>query len=92
MARKKESKQVESSFYRVAFRWMGIGLEFSFVIGLCAFAGYWLDRWLGPSPGWMIMGFFVGFGIMMYIIIKRAQVTQKELDEQEHQNQDDRDQ
>jgi F0F1-type ATP synthase assembly protein I len=91
MVRKKDSKQVESSFYRVAHRWMGIGLEFALVIGGCAFVGYLLDEWLGPKPGWMIMGFFVGFGIMMYIMIKRAQITQKELDEEEHKNQDDKD-
>lgn len=89
MARKKDSKQVESSFYRYAARWMGIGFEFAVIIGFCAFIGYLLDQWVGPSPGWMIMGFFVGFGIMMYIIIKRAQITQKELDEQEHRDQDD---
>jgi F0F1-type ATP synthase assembly protein I len=88
MARKKDSKQVESSFYRHAARWMGIGFEFVVVIGLFAFVGYLLDQWVGPSPGWMIMGFFVGFGIMMYMIIKRAQITQKEIDEQEHQDQD----
>lgn len=91
MARKKDIKQVESSFYRVAYRWMGLGFEFALVIGLCAFVGYLLDLWVGPRPGWMIMGFFVGFGIMMYTIIKRAQVTQKELDEQEHRDQDGKD-
>lgn len=89
MARKKDSKQVETNFYRHAARWMGIGFEFAVVIGICAFVGYLLDQWVGPSPGWMIMGFFVGFGVMMYIIIKRAQITQKELDEQEHKDQDD---
>jgi F0F1-type ATP synthase assembly protein I len=67
---------------------MGIGFEFAVVIGLCAFVGYLLDQMGGAGTGWMIMGFFVGFGIMMYIIIKRAQVTGKEIDEQEHQDQD----
>ncbi|MCE5186451.1 MAG: AtpZ/AtpI family protein [Planctomycetaceae bacterium] len=89
MARKKKSTQVETSFYRVAYRWMGIGFEFSVVIGGCAFIGHLLDLYVGPSPGWMIMGFFVGFGIMMYIIVKRAQTTEKELEEEERRDQED---
>ncbi|MHC5143893.1 MAG: hypothetical protein ACYSOY_09950 [Planctomycetota bacterium] len=37
------------------------------------------------SDGWesAILGFFVGFGVMMYVIIKRAKLTEQELDEDE---------
>ncbi len=81
MARRRKSQPTDASFYRAAFRWMGIGFEFLFVIGACAFGGYWLDKLEDTSPGWMILGFFIGFGIMMYIIVKRAKLTEQELDE-----------
>jgi F0F1-type ATP synthase assembly protein I len=80
MARNRKPQPTDASFYRGAFRWMGIGFEFCLVIGFFVFCGYWLDKWEDSSPGWMILGFFVGFGVMMYIIIKRAQTTQKEME------------
>lgn len=62
----------DGRFYRGAMRWMGVGFEFLIVIGLCVGAGYWLDQVEGTRPGWMILGFFVGFGIMLYMMIQRA--------------------
>lgn len=80
MARKRKSQPTDATFYRAAFRWMGIGIEFCVVIGFFVFCGYWLDKLEDTSPGWMILGFFVGFGVMMYIIWKRALSTQKEME------------
>ena len=80
MARRRKHLPTDASFYRAAMRWMGVGFEFCVVIGLFAFGGYWLDKLEDTSPGWMILGFFIGFGVMMYMIIKRAQQTQKDLD------------
>lgn len=62
----------DQHFLRGAARWMGIGFEFLIVIGLCVWGGYKLDQIEGTAPGWMILGFLVGFGIMLYIIVQRA--------------------
>jgi F0F1-type ATP synthase assembly protein I len=83
MARRRKQQPTDATFYRAAFRWMGIGVEFCLVIGFFVFGGYWLDKLENTSPGWMILGFFVGFGVMMYVIIKRAKLTEQELDEDE---------
>lgn len=83
MARSRKDQSTDSSFYRAAFRWMGVGFEFIIVVGTCAFGGYWLgklDRQDTSTMG-MILGFFVGFGLMMYIIVKRARLTEQEFDE-----------
>ena len=80
MARRKD-QPTDSSFYRAAFRWMGVGFEFCLVIGAFVFVGYWLDKIEDTSPGWMILGFFVGFAVMMYVVIKRAKLTEKEFEE-----------
>ena len=86
MARRRIKQSTDASFYHAAFQWMGVGFEFCLVIGLFVFGGYWLDK-LEPrtAPGWMILGFFVGFGVMFYIIVKRAKRTQAELDDLERQ-------
>lgn len=88
MARRRKNQPTDGQFYHAAFQWMGIGLEFCMVIGVFVFGGYWLDKLEDSSPGWMILGFFVGFGVMMYIMIKRAQRTQEELDTLEHEDDD----
>ncbi|MCI0498258.1 MAG: AtpZ/AtpI family protein [Planctomycetales bacterium] len=86
MTARRKDQPTDARFYRAAFRWMGIGLEFCIVIGFFMFIGYWLDVWEGTTPGWMILGFFVGFGFMMYTIVKRAKLTEKELDQDEGQD------
>ena len=78
MSQKEKRYAADGRFYRGAMRWMGVGFEFLIVIGLCAWGGYWLDKVEGTSPGWMILGFFTGFGIMLYIIIQRARRDEAE--------------
>ena len=89
MARNRKDQPTDSSFYRSAFRWMGVGFEFCLVIGFFVFIGYWLDKLEDTSPGWMILGFFVGFAVMMYIIIKRAKMTEQEFEEGRDPSEDD---
>lgn len=88
MARRRKHQPTDATFYRAAMRWMGIGVEFCLVIGICAFGGYWLGGYdtQDNSIGGMILGFFVGFGVMMYVIIKRAKLTEQEFDEDESQD------
>lgn len=59
---------------------MGIGIEFCLVVGVFCLIGYFLDKLENTSPGWMILGFFVGFGVMLYLMVKRSQ---KDADEQD---------
>lgn len=93
MARLRKTQSTDGKFYRAAFEWMGIGFEFCMVIGVFAFGGYWLGKLdtKDTSTAGMILGFFIGFGIMMYIMIKRAQRTERELDalEDERDEEDD---
>ncbi len=57
---------------RSGMQWIGIGVEFCAVIGLCTWAGNWLDNKCETSPGFMIMFFLIGFVGMIYTMIKRA--------------------
>lgn len=57
---------------------MGVGIEFCLVIGIFCLIGYFLDKKEGTSPGWMIMFFFIGFGIMIYTMLKRAKRDEEE--------------
>ena len=79
MAVSNKKRVADNAYYRGAFRWMGVGIEFCLVIGLFCLMGYGLDRLEGTAPGWMLIGFFVGFGVMLYVIIRRARLTQDEM-------------
>lgn len=68
---KKEKLQKEE-WQQISVRWMGIGIEFTVVVGIFSWLGYFLDEKGGTSPGFLIMGFLVGFSIMLYTMIKRA--------------------
>lgn len=60
---------------------MSIGIEFAFVCAIGAGVGYWLDTIENSSPGCMIIGFFVGFGFMVYVMLKRAQRSNEEMEQ-----------
>lgn len=55
-----------------SFRWMGIGIEFCVVVLGFAAGGYWLDGRFDCEPGFTIIGFLLGFALMIYSMIKRA--------------------
>ena len=63
-----------------------MGFEFCIVVGFFCVIGYFLDTLENTSPGWLIMGFFVGFGVMFYNMVKRAK---KEDDSQKADNGED---
>jgi F0F1-type ATP synthase assembly protein I len=65
-------KEEQENWDRQSYKWMGVGIEFVLVIGFFCWLGSLLDRYEDTFPGFMIMGFFVGFGVMLYIVIKRA--------------------
>lgn len=80
MAVSRKKRFADNSYYRGAFGWMGVGIEFCLVVGVFCLIGHLLDKWENTSPGWMVLGFFVGFGVMLYTIIRRAQKTRDEMD------------
>ena len=49
----------------------GLGLQFAISIVVFAYAGVWLDRRLGTSPLFIILGVFVGAGGAFYSMIRR---------------------
>jgi F0F1-type ATP synthase assembly protein I len=85
MARKFNGLEKEQ-YYHGAMRWMGIGIEFCIVCGICAGIGYWFDTLENTKPGWMVMGFFVGFGVMLRTMFKRAQSSNEENDRDSKDN------
>ena len=70
MDQKDEKKQ--NDFVESSARWLGIGIEFVVVVGLFTWIGYKLDKLQNTEPGFMIMGFLVGFGRMIYIMLRKA--------------------
>lgn len=67
-----QDDQDKQNWQQISARWMGIGFEFIFVVGGFSWLGNLLDKKSDTSPGFLIMGFFVGFITMLYIMIKRA--------------------
>lgn len=87
MTRKFKGLEKEQ-YYRGAMQWMAIGIEFAIVCGVCAGVGYWLDTLENTAPGWMVMGFFVGFGIMVYTMLKRAKKSNEQIDKESREQDD----
>lgn len=49
-----------------------MGIQLAASICVLAFAGYWLDRWLGTLPLFLVVGVFAGFLGGTYSIVKRV--------------------
>jgi F0F1-type ATP synthase assembly protein I len=52
-------------------RYSGLGLQFAATVGVFAFLGRWLDGRLGSSPGCLLAGVFLGFGLGLYSMTKK---------------------
>jgi len=74
----RKKRFAEPDYYRGAMRWIGIGIEFCLATGVFCLIGYFLDKAEGTSPGWMILFFFIGFGFMLYTMLKRAKKDEDE--------------
>ena len=68
--RQNETKQTDSNKNYIS--WIGIGVEFCGVMGLCSYIGYKLDERWNTSPWFLLIGFFTGFIGMFYLIVKRV--------------------
>jgi len=64
-----------------AGKYAGIGIQFAASIVLFLFAGQWVDRRLGTSPIFMIIGVFGGATAAFYSIYKRLMRDLKEEEE-----------
>ncbi len=61
-----------------AFRYAGLGVQFSAVIGVFAWAGWWVDGKLGSAPWLLIVGVFLGFlGGLISLVHKIPSSTKK---------------
>jgi F0F1-type ATP synthase assembly protein I len=49
-----------------------IGAELVSAVLIWAFAGYWVDRWLGTAPWFLVIGALVGNAAGIYLIWLRA--------------------
>lgn len=49
---------------------MGLGLVISVMV--CAAAGLFLDRWLGTTPLFMVLGLFLGAGMGFMVVLRTA--------------------
>jgi F0F1-type ATP synthase assembly protein I len=86
----RKKRFANTDFYRGAMRWMGVGIEFCLVIGIFCLVGYFLDKKEGTTPGWMVIFFFIGFGIMIYTMLRRAKKDEDERRQaEEERDQDD---
>jgi len=59
----------------------GVGLQFALSIILFLFLGQWVDRKLGSSPVFLLIGVFVGGGAAFYSMYRRLSAAQKADDE-----------
>ena len=54
-----------------AGKYMGLGLQFAGSIVLFMFAGIWLDKRLGTTPIFVILGVFGGAAAAFYVIYRK---------------------
>jgi F0F1-type ATP synthase assembly protein I len=50
----------------------GVGIQFAVTIVVFAFAGIYLDRWLGTSPWFVILMVFGGAALGFWSMVRRA--------------------
>ena len=88
----RKKRFANTDYYRGAMRWMGVGIEFCLVVGIFTYGGYWLGKLEnkpGTSTGGMILGFFIGFGVMLYMMLKRAKKDEDEQRQAEEKREQD---
>jgi F0F1-type ATP synthase assembly protein I len=65
-----------------AAEFAGLGLQFALAIIVFLYAGQWLDRRLGTSPLFLIVGVFVGAGGAFFSMYRRLTAAQRRRDEE----------
>jgi F0F1-type ATP synthase assembly protein I len=59
------------------YRYSGLGLQFAATIGVFALGGHGLDRWLGSTPLFLIVGVFSGFALGLYSMTKKLPTSRR---------------
>ena len=59
----------------------GAGLQFAVAIVIFLLLGQWVDRKLGSSPAFLLIGIFAGGGASFYSMYRRISAAQKADDE-----------
>lgn len=72
MNKKPKRRKVETDPDEHWAKWLTIGIEFIVVVMSFTAVGFLLDQLDDTLPGFMVMGFLAGFGLMMYLILKRS--------------------
>jgi len=58
-------------------RYSGLGLQFGATVVVFTFLGYWADERLGSSPGCLLAGVALGFGLGLYSMTKKLPRTSR---------------
>ena len=58
-------------------RYSGLGLQFGATVGVFTFVGHWLDERFGSSPGCLLGGVALGFGLGLYSMTKKLPSTSR---------------
>lgn len=66
-------------------RYLGHGLTWAMSTALFLFLGWLVDRWLGTTPLFMIVGAFVGAGAGFYSLYYHLVVEPRERDRQDRE-------
>ncbi len=69
----KFSKSEESSAFRKAGPYLNIGYTLFGSILFFAYLGYWVDKWSGTKPLFLIIGLFLGLFAGFYNMFKVLQ-------------------
>jgi ATP synthase protein I len=55
-----------------------VGIAFVLAVGIGFLVGYWLDRWLGTSPLFMLVFFFIGVAAGVVNVVRTANAVDRE--------------
>ena len=59
-------------------KYAAVGTEFVAAVGLMVGLGVLMDRWLGTTPVFILVGLVIGFTAAMYRLIKVAREIERE--------------
>ncbi|GIK52015.1 MAG: AtpZ/AtpI family protein [Planctomycetaceae bacterium] len=66
----KASGRPDQGSMQAWLRYSGLGVQFVAVLGLPIAGGFWLDRWLGTLPAFLVSGAVLGMAAAMAGVIR----------------------
>jgi ATP synthase protein I len=55
-----------------------VGFAFVLAVGIGFLIGYWLDRWLGTSPWFMLAFFFIGLAAGIVNVVRTVNAVSRD--------------